>query len=106
MDLRDTTLGMYQTIEHKNHTKDPIQNNKTGFRRALVCQQQNPPRELWHTIRKRRNQPHVSQLPTPASGPPQPRRTPTTNPPPLREGYADDGPQMPYLKPRLDTTNY
>jgi hypothetical protein len=27
-------------------------------------------------------------------------------PPPLRKGYADDGPQMPYLKPRLDTTNY
>jgi hypothetical protein len=40
------------------------------------------------------------------------RTTPTTthanykSPPPLREGYADDGTQMPYLKPRLDTMNY
>ena len=42
MDLWYTTLGLHQTVKHKNYTST-VQNTTTGIQRTMVRKQQNTP---------------------------------------------------------------
>jgi hypothetical protein len=52
LDIRDRTVGLQQTLQHKSSTNIPVKNVTLNNKGPMVCIQLNPSCRSWNTLHK------------------------------------------------------